>query len=194
MSSDSAPPAPPLRLVVIIASTRPGRRGPVVADWFAGQARQHGGYDVDVVDLAEIGFETAEPRLAGAEALGVRLAEAAAFAVVTPEYNHSFPGPLKIAIDHYHHEWRAKPVAFVSYGGVSGGLRAVEQLRLVFAELHAMTVRNTVSFPRVHRGFDQNGRPLDEPDADSAAEDMLDQLAWWATALAEARASRPYGG
>jgi NAD(P)H-dependent FMN reductase len=186
--------ARPLRLVVIIASTRPERFGPVVAEWFIGQARLHAGFDVDVVDLAEIGFETAEPRLAGADALAPRLAEAAAFVVVTPEYNHSFPGPLKIAIDQYKHEWRAKPVAFVSYGGISGGLRSVEQLRLVFAELHAMTVRNTVSFAMARRRFDQDGRPFDEPDANAAAKDMLDQLAWWAQALAEARANHPYTG
>jgi NAD(P)H-dependent FMN reductase len=182
----------PLRLVVIIASTRPERFGPVVADWFIEQARAHGGFDVDVVDLAEVGFETAEPRLAGADALAPRLAEAAAFVVVTPEYNHSFPGPLKIAIDQYKHEWRTKPVAFVSYGGISGGLRAVEQLRLVFAELHAMTVRNVVSFAMARRRFDPDGRPLDEPDANAAAKDMLDQLAWWALALHEGRASRAY--
>lgn len=184
----------PLRLVVIIASTRPERFGPVVADWFVEQARAHDGFDVDVVDLAGVGFETAEPRLAGADALAPRLADAAAFVIVTPEYNHSFPGPLKIAIDQYKHEWRTKPVAFVSYGGVSGGLRAVEQLRLVFAELHAMTVRNVISFAMARRHFDQNGRPADEPDANAAAKDMLDQLDWWARALHAARAVGPYPG
>ena len=183
----------PQRLVVIIGSTRPERFGPVVADWFIEQALQHGGFDVDVVDLAEVGFETAEPRLAGTDALAPRLGAAEAFVVVTPEYNHSFPGPLKIAIDHYKHEWRAKPVAFVSYGGVSGGLRAVEQLRLVFAELHAMTVRNAVSFAMARKRFDHSGRPHDEADANSAAKDMLDQLSWWAVALSRARAERPYG-
>jgi len=174
----------PLRLVIIIGSTRPGRFGPTVAEWFTGQARQHGGLDVDVVDLAE----------SAVDALGERLAAADAFVVVTPEYNHSFPGPLKGAIDHYKYEWRAKPVAFVSYGGVSGGLRAVEQLRLVFAELHAMSVRNAVSFPMAHRRFDKSGRPLDEADANGAAKDLLDQLGWWAHALRDARAARPYGG
>lgn len=193
-STASATDTAPLRLVVIIGSTRPGRFGPVVANWFTEQARRHGGFDVDVVDLAEIGFETTEPRLTGADALAPRLAEAEAFVVVTPEYNHSFPGPLKIAIDQYKYEWRAKPVAFVSYGGMSGGLRAVEQLRLVFAELHAMSVRNSISFAMARKHFDKAGRPSDEPDANSAAKDMLDQLNWWALALREARAARPYTG
>ena len=174
----------PLRLVIIIGSVRPGRFGPTVANWFIGQAEHHGGLDVDVVDLAAVKVD---------DALGERLAAADAFVVVTPEYNHSFPGPLKGAIDHYKHEWRAKPVAFVSYGGVSGGLRAVEQLRLVFAELHAMSVRNSVSFTMARRKFDETGRPVEEADVNSAAKDMLDQLGWWAHALRDARAARPYG-
>ncbi len=74
------------------------------------------------------------------------LSEADAFIVVTPEYNHSFTASLKFVLDLVYEPWQGKPVAFVSYGGISGGLRAVEQLRLVFAELHAVTVRDTVSF------------------------------------------------
>ena len=83
-----------------------------------------------------------------------------------------------------------KPVAFVSYGGLAGGLRAVEQLRQVFAELHAMTIRDTVSFHLAHTAFDTSGQPLDETAAAGAAKAMLDELAWWAHALRNARASR----
>ena len=87
------------------------------------------------------------------QALGL----ADAFVVVTPEYNHGYPAPLKELIDSVNAEWQAKPVAFVSYGGVSGGLRAVEQLRLVFAELHAVTIRDSVSFPGAWEQFDESG-------------------------------------
>ena len=66
--------------------------------------------------------------------------------IVTPEYNHSFPASLKNTIDWFDSEWHAKPVGFVSYGGMAGGQRAVEHLRQVFAELHAVTVRDTLSF------------------------------------------------
>ncbi len=75
-----------------------------------------------------------------------RFAAADAFVIVTPEYNHSFPTPLKTAIDWHSTQWHAKPVSFVSYGGASGGLRAVEHLRQAFAEVHAVTVRNSISF------------------------------------------------
>ncbi len=72
------------------------------------------------------------------------MAEADAFLVVTPEYNHGYPAALKELIDSVYEPWHAKPVAFVSYGGASGGIRAVEQLRQVFAELHAVTLRDGV--------------------------------------------------
>ena len=112
--------------------------------------------------------------------------------MVTPEYNHSFPAPLKNAIDWHFKEWRAKPVGFVSYGGISGGLRAVEQLRQVFAELHAVTVRDTVSFHGAWTQFDSEGRLKDPERYEKGTQSMLDQLAWWGQALREARSQRPY--
>jgi NAD(P)H-dependent FMN reductase len=99
---------------------------------------------------------------------------------------------LKNAIDWHGPQFHAKPVAFVSYGGMSGGLRAVEHLRLVFAELHAVTTRDTVSFHGAWQQFDQQGE-LKEPEAAAAAaKTMLDQLIWWARALRDAKAARPY--
>lgn len=116
-----------------------------------------------------------------------RLAHADAFVVVTPEYNHGYPAPLKAAIDAAHAEWQAKPVGFVSYGGMSGGLRAVEQLRVVFAEVHATTVRDCVS---LHN-------PWSDPDAtlagaEVAAKLLVDRVVWWGYALRRAREAWPY--
>jgi NAD(P)H-dependent FMN reductase len=190
----------PVRVAVIVGSVRDGRFGPVVAGWLARVARDHGGFEVDVVDLAEPGLPAvlpafgAAPSAASAAAVGKvtpRLAAADAFAVVTPEYNHSYPASLKNAIDWHRTEWAAKPVAFVSYGGLSGGLRAVEHLRGVFAELHAVTLRDTVSFHNAHACFGPDGQPEDDA-ATVAAKTMLDRLSWWARSLAEARAVRPY--
>jgi len=103
-----------------------------------------------------------------------RIAAADGIAIVTPEYNHSYPGPLKMAIDSIGKPWRAKPVALVSYGGKSGGLRSVEPLRVVFAEVHAMTIRDTVSFHGVWDKFDDNGDPRDPESANAAAQVVLD--------------------
>lgn len=112
--------------------------------------------------------------------------------MVTPEYNHSFPGPLKSALDGLGAQLHAKPVGLISYGGISGGLRAVEQLRVVLAELHAVTVRNTISFHHAWGQFDDAGEPLDQLATEGATKALLDQLVWWADALRTARATRPY--
>jgi len=172
------------QLAVIVGSIREGRFGPVVAGWFVGQAKHRDDVTLDVVDLADTPIPSAT--------FADRIAAADAFAIVTPEYNHGYPGPLKHAIDSVGGGWRAKPVGFVSYGGLSGGLRAVEPLRVVFAELHSVTIRNTVSFHSAREQFDEHGTPRDPDGVNVAASALLDQLAWWARALRSARAARPY--
>jgi NAD(P)H-dependent FMN reductase len=169
----------PLRVAVITGSTREGRFGPTVADWAETEVERHPGLEPDPVDLLD------------RESLTKRLGLADAFVVVTPEYNHSYPGPLKTVIDDHYREWQAKPVAFVSYGGLSGGLRAVEHLRPVFAELHAHTIRDTVSFHGGRLCFDADGRPTD-PESTAAMRRLLDNLTWWGRTLQDARELRPY--
>lgn len=184
-----------LRVAIIIGSTRKGRFAPTVAKWFAAEAARCDDMIIDVVDLADARLPDTlsdKPPLEMG-AVTSRLAEADAFVVVTPEYNHSFPAPLKNVIDWHSREWQAKPVAFVSYGGMSGGVRAVEQLRQVFAELHAVTVRDTVSFHGVWEQFDADGAPKNADRCARAANAMLKQLAWWGHALREAKSKHPYG-
>lgn len=184
----------PLRIVVMIGSTREQRFGDVVARWFGGRTRRHEHLELDVVDLAEAALPATFPRGpdAAVSALSERLARADGFVVITPEYNHSFPAPLKQAIDLTGAEWKAKPVAFVSYGGLSGGLRAVEQLRQVFAELHTVTVRDTVSIHGARAAFDETGLPKAAEAANAGVDKLLRSLAWWARSLRQARAAEPY--
>ncbi|MGV9311389.1 NADPH-dependent FMN reductase [Streptomyces sp. NPDC003691] len=191
----SSPGTGPMRLVVISGSNRLGRFGPVIVDWFLEHTAGREDFTTDIVDLGAVELPTdlGAPLPESAAAVTARLAAADAFVVVTPEYNHSYPAALKNLIDWHGPEWRAKPVAFVSYGGMSGGLRAVEHLRQVFAELHSVTVRDTVSFHNAHGHFDTGGRHRDPRHCDAAAKGLLDQLAWWGRALREARAVRPYG-
>ncbi|MGN5633863.1 NADPH-dependent FMN reductase [Streptomyces sp. AC154] len=194
--------APPLSLAVITASVRDGRLGPTPAGWFARRARARAEFDVHTVDLLAHplplvlpapGQEPPAEAVAHRDALRAALARSDAFVVVTPEYNHSFPAALKNALDWFLTEWAAKPVGFVSYGGLAGGLRAVEHLRPVFAELHAVTVRETVSFHTAWEAFDGEGEPLDTRNSEGAADLLLDQLHWWGSALRNARAENPYG-
>lgn len=180
---------PKLNVAVIVASTREGRHAPVVAEWLLGEMADRPHLAPDVVDLAEIDLPARMPstRHPDVDALRRRIDQADAFIVVTPEYNHSYPASLKHAVDLVGAEWRRKPVAFVSYGGISGGLRAVEHLRGVFAELQAVAIRETVSFHGPWSWFGPDGRPVDTTSSRRAVTAMLDDLAWWATTLQRGR-------
>ncbi|MFM9608933.1 NADPH-dependent FMN reductase [Streptomyces niveiscabiei] len=182
----------PLRVAVIVGSVREGRQGRAVTDWFLGVAAQHEGLDIDVVDLADIelpmvmpgwGGEVSDAVAAVLGEVGPRLAAADAFVVVTPEYNHSFPASLKNFVDWHGPQWQAKPVGFVSYGGLAGGVRAVEHLRQVFAELHAVSMRDAVSLHAPWSGLGEDGGPRDSAVCEGAAKGMLGQLSWWGRAL-----------
>jgi NAD(P)H-dependent FMN reductase len=190
----------PLRIAVIIASTRHGRFGPTVATWFTGHAGRRRNLDIDLIDLAQTGLpdtltdrdEAVPPSVA---ALAPRLAAADAFVVITPEYNSSFPAPLKTAIDWFDVEWRAKPVSFVSYGRESGGRHATAQLRQIFTELDAVAIRDTVSLPCFWDLFAADGSwPRPTADCNATVATALDQLVWWAYALRAARTAEPGRG
>ncbi|QNP70603.1 NAD(P)H-dependent oxidoreductase [Streptomyces roseirectus] len=189
----------PLKVGVIVGSVRTGRFAGTVADWFVGQARLREDMEIEVVDLCEPAL-VAELKLSldagerpeGEPGFAARIGAQDAYVVITPEYNHGYPASLKLAIDYVFGEWRAKPVSFVSYGGIAGGHRAVEQLRQVFAELHAVTLRDTVSFHNAWQQFDEAGALLDPEPAEKAATVLLDQLAWWGATLRDGRGARPY--
>lgn len=185
-------------VAMLIANTPEGPRGSEISNWLSGVILERDDYKLDVIALARcplpvtpVGEITPEERQAGVE-LSARLEQAEAFVIVTPEYNHSFPARLKIAIDWNYTQWEAKPIAIVSYGGRGGGLRAVEHLRQVFAELHAVVIRDGMSFHLGRDTFDTHGEPVDAPLYVTSANMMLDQLSWWAGALTRARAERPY--
>lgn len=174
------------RLGVIIASTRPGRVGLPFAEWFVPVAVAHGGFEVDVLDLAEIGLpfldEPRHPRLreyehAHTRAWSERVDTLDAFVVVTPEYNYGMPAPLKNALDFLHHEWAHKPVAFVSYGGVSAGTRSVQMAKQVVTTLRMMPVFAAVSIPFVQQFLDEEDRLVPNEVMRDAAQAMLDELA-----------------
>ncbi|MEV7790584.1 NAD(P)H-dependent oxidoreductase [Streptomyces sp. NPDC087512] len=186
----------PLAVTLIVGSNRHGRFGPVVADWLLDRLRRRDDLVPEVVDVAAADLPTSFARTPEATAalaeITPRLARADAFVVLTPEYNHSFPAGLKNLIDWHYAEWRAKPVGLVSYGGLAGGLRATEHLRQVFAELHAVTVRDTVSFHNAGASFDDEGGLTDPTGPDAAVKTMLDEVVWWGRALREAKEKRPY--
>lgn len=183
-------------LMILIASTRPGRVGLPVGEWFRERAVLHGGFRVKVVDLAELNLpfmdEPRHPRLRHyvhqhTREWSAMVERADAFAFVMPEYNYGFSAPLKNALDYLHHEWAYKPVGFVSYGGVSAGTRAVQMLKQVVTALKMMPVPEVVSIPFVQQFIDDEGQVRANATMDAAADAMLDELLRWVEALRSVR-------
>jgi NAD(P)H-dependent FMN reductase len=171
--------------MIIIASTRPGRGGEPVARWFMQKAGEHGGFALTVVDLAEFRLplldEPNHPRLRQytnrhTHEWSEKVDAADAFVFVTPEYNHGYPASLKNAIDYLHHEWRHKPVGFVSYGGVAAGTRSVEQLQQVVTAVKLTAVIEQVNIPFYQQFIDDEGVVQANDVMEQAADAMLDQL------------------
>jgi NAD(P)H-dependent FMN reductase len=183
-----------VKVALIYGSTRKGRFCDTVARWAASQISGDSRFSLKIVDPAASQDDEGVTGLPGEETASAQsvIEWADAVVVVTPEYNHGYPAPLKALIDSIGQQWHAKPVAFVSYGGVSGGLRAVEQLRQVFAELHAVTVRDVVSFAGAWEQFDAGGMPLTPERRQKSMRNMLGYLHWWAVALRDARGAQPY--
>lgn len=187
MDSEATPDQ--LRIALIVSSVRSGRTADVVLDWLLEQVKPVPWLDLDVVDLANVDLPMHELRPGAGAYVSDRLTAADGFLVLTPEYNHSFPAPLKNFIDWHYDEWSYKPVAFVAYGAGSGGLRAIEQLRLIFPELHATTARNAVMLRAPWQHLTADGRFEPGPDAEAALTATLDELRWWSLSLRDGRAA-----
>jgi len=186
------------RLLIVIASTRPGRVGLPVAQWFEDVATAHGGFDVEVADLAEIDLpfmnEPNHPRLrrythAHTLAWSATVEAADAFVFVMPEYNFGINAPLKNAIDYLHHEWHGKPVGFVSYGGIAAGTRAVQMAKQVVTALKMLPLFEAVYIPFVSALIDDEGRFQPNEITEKAAPPMLDELVRAEAALRPLRAA-----
>lgn len=182
-----------LKIAVIYGSNRAGRLCDKIASWAASRISARREFELDLVDPA-----SPQAKLGQAgdsfnpEWLSQHIGDADAFLVVTPEYNHGYPAVLKALIDSVGREWHAKPVAFVSYGGISGGIRAAEQLRQVFVEMHAVTIRDSVTFAMAWEQFDEEGKLKHAARAERQMNTVLNRLAWWAAALRDARDKTPY--
>jgi len=181
-----------MRLEVIITSTRPNRSGKPIADWFIKEAANYQGFDISVSDLAEINLplldESGHPRMGQYEHQhtkdwAARIASSDAFCFVMPEYNGGFPASFKNAVDYLHNEWQYKPAGFVSYGGLSGGLRAVQMAKQILTVLKIFPVSEGVVIPFVSQMIDDNGVFSPNDIVAMSVKPMLDELYNLAKAL-----------
>lgn len=183
-----------MTLAVIYGSARQGRFCDTVANWLIEELSSSKTFALTVIDPVKLKTARGLGAAVNPDAwLEGAIAEADAFIIVTPEYNHGYPAALKELINAVYEPWHAKPVAFVSYGGASGGIRAVEQLRQVFGELHTVTLRDGISLAKAWSKFDAAGNLYKPEELRAPLFLMMDRLTWWARVLKQARKSAPYG-
>jgi NAD(P)H-dependent FMN reductase len=193
-----------MKLQIIVASTRPTRAADKVVPWVVNRAALHDAFEAEVIDLrdwqlpmfSEHAGSIGDPKDPSYSDQIVRqwnrkIAEGDAYIVITPEYNHSVPGELKNAIDSvfFSFAFRNKPMAMVGYsGGIGGAIRAIEHLAQIAVEVEAAPLRSTVVLPFVDKVFTPDGEPADQA-TEVSLQILLDDLAWWAAALRDARAA-----
>ena len=184
------------QLKVIIASTRQGRKGPLIAHWFLDILKQHSDFKIEVLDLKEVNLpfldEPEHPRLQNYKHEHTKkwskiIDSADAFIFITPEYNFGYPATLKNALDFLFKEWQEKPVGFVSYGGVSGGTRAVQSIKHTVTTLGMVPVMQAVNIPFFTQFINKDGVFEGNDNLGKSAGSMLKQLLRWTKALKEMR-------
>lgn len=177
---------------IITSTTREGRKGIAVANWITELAKQNDKYNIELLDLAEINLpfmdEPNHPRLQKYQHEHTKkwsemIGAADAFIIVLAEYNFGFPAPIKNAIDYLYNEWMNKPVAFVSYGGISSGLRSTQMLKQVVTAVHMMPVVDQVNIPFFANLIDDTGTFVPGEPIIKSAQVMLSELERWSEAL-----------
>jgi len=179
-------------LKIIIATTRPGRKGPSVASWVYDAAKKHAAFDTELIDLAVVNLpfldEPHHPRFKKYEQQhtkdwSAKIDPADAIIIVTAEYNYGYPAPLKNALDFIWQEWNYKPVAFVSYGGIAGGTRAVQMLKQVVSALKMLPLTESVNIPFFTKHINEEGKFIADETLEKSLAEMLHELAKWAEGM-----------
>jgi NAD(P)H-dependent FMN reductase len=185
-----------LNLKIIIGSTRPGRKGEPVANWFYDIAKQHTEFSSELLDLAKINLpfldEPEHPRFKRYQHQHTKdwsalIEPADAIVLVTPEYNYGYPAPVKNALDFIYQEWNYKPIGFVSYGGIAAGTRSAQMLKQVANALQMVTMADNVNIPFIAKKVDEQGKFINDEITDKSANSMLKELYKLAVVLKQTR-------
>jgi NAD(P)H-dependent FMN reductase len=179
-------------LKIITSTTRQERRGRVIADWITRLAEESNKFEVELLDLAEIALPFMdEPNYPSIQQYqhdhtkkwSETIASSDAFIIVLAEYNFGFPAPIKNALDYLFNEWKHKPVGFVSYGGMSGGVRSAQMLKPIVTALSMMPLAESVSLPFFTKHINNEDVFVPHEDVTNSAYIMLNELARWSSAL-----------
>jgi len=185
-----------IKLKIILCSTRPERKGPAVCEWFLELAKTYKAFKIELIDLKEenLPFHN-EPKIPALQKYkhkrtkqwSKKIDSGDAFIFVTPEYNHGYSAPLKNALDFLFKEWNYKPVAFVSYGGVSGGTRSAQMLIQVVTALKMMPLTESIHLTNFTKYFSDKGEFNPGPEAAHALDTMMKELERWSMGLNQMR-------
>lgn len=179
-------------LKVIIASTRNERKGIAVAHWFIEKVKQHPLFNTEVLDLKEINLpmldEPNHPKLHDyqyehTKNWSKKIAGADAYVFIIPEYNYGLPPALVNAVDYLFHEWKYKPAALVSYGGISAGLRSAQMSKLILTTVKLMPLTEAVSIPFFANHINEDGIFISNPSIDNTYDIMMTELEKWTKGL-----------
>lgn len=176
-----------IKLTIVLASTRQGRRGEKVAKWFLPIAQNDSRFEVTLADLAEYDLpffadevepsdredkKYPDPKV---QSWSDTIDGSEAVIFVMPEYNHGMSAPLKNSIDHLYWEWLDKPIGFVGYGS-RGAPDSIDSLRHTAKALKWRTAPSIVGIQKVKKSFNENGDLIDSEKYKKTAKEMLDQL------------------
>lgn len=184
------------KLKVITSTTREGRKGASIGKWITDLSKNIEGFEVELIDLGELNLpmmnEPNHPRLGQyqyeyTKKWSETINESDAFIIVLAEYNYGFPAPIKNAIDYLFNEWKYKPVGIVSYGGVSGGLRATQMLKQVVTTLNMMPLSEQVSIPFFANYMNEKGNFKGDEKLNNSAINMMQHLYKWSTTMKKMR-------
>ncbi|GAA4315267.1 NAD(P)H-dependent oxidoreductase [Mucilaginibacter gynuensis] len=179
-------------LKIISSSVRPGRKGPIVANWIKNLAEQTGNFNVEYIDLGELNLplmnEANHPTMQKYEhehtqKWSATVSEADAFIFVTAEYDYGYPAALRNAFEYLFHEWGYKPAGIVSYGGLSGGTRAANSLKADLSTFRIVPLYEAVNIPFFSQYINDDGQFIPSESAEKSAAVQLHELVRWAKGL-----------
>lgn len=188
------------KLKIISSTVRPGRKGPVIARWVEKMAKAHGGFDVELLDLGEVNLplmnEPNHPRLKKYEfehtkKWSAAIDEADCFVFVTAEYDYNYPAPLRNALEYLVHEWAYKAAGIVSYGGVSAGTRAVNNLKADLSTFKIVPIMEMVNIPFFTQFINEESEFVASEITEKAARAMFKEMVRWTKGLKVIKEDRP---